>query len=442
MMSRGLLAVVLALSCPAEALASASDSTSATKAPSSELQVRRLPGGAVLRLAPGARITLGRPMKVQLGSGPEQTLAQSVKLLSGRVEIDLPLSKNPTTAVLVQGPGRISAVAKGGHSVVIAAGNHVTVAAISGEMLAASGDRWRTLASGIVRDFENGAGSDHAVLPAPQASVSAPVALSVAQSEKKSLLDAAATPIARAASYEFGLWKMAAGERHLLKRLSSRSASVQLGHLAPGSYGISAHATEASGLEGAESQMVPVRVVSAQLPDGAKLTDDGIFLAPSQRIHLVGTEGVEVSYGKAPQFVPAPNSIGLIRGERTTVRLRARGSKDELSLTLAPRTLRAEIQVGPARARWPHDRVAVSVRLTDSTGRPVADDVKAKASVFVNVTPVQIEWKRDHNLLSGVVPRGAGAGPWVVRVEVSDDTGSVVGHNFLEIAPEPPARKE
>ena len=77
-----------------------------------------------------------------------------------------------------------------------------------------------------------------------------------------------------------------------------------------------------------------------------------------------------------------------------------------------------------------------------SQGRPVDKDVKAKASVFVNVTPVQIDWKRDRNLLSGVVPRGKGTGPWVVRVEVADDTGSVVGRNFLEIAPEPPAKKE
>lgn len=441
-MSRGLAAVVLALSCMAPVTASASDSTAGASAPSAEPQVRKLPGGAVLRLAPGTRISVGHPIKVQLGSRPERTQAQSVQLISGRVEVDLPQSKTPTTAVLVQGPGRISAVAKGGHSVIIAASNRVTVAAISGDMLVASGNDWRTLPSGVVREFQNGAGTDHAVLPAPQTKVSSPVALSVSNGSKQSQLDAAATPIARAAGYEFGLWKMSGNERQLLKRMHSKEARIRLGELSPGSYGISAHATEASGLEGAESELVPLRVVSAELPDGAKLTESGILLPPSQRIRLHGTEGVEVSYGKAPQFVPAPSTIGLIRGEPTVVRLRARGSKDELSLKLAPRTLRAEIQVGPARARWPQDKVAVTVRLTDSQGRPVDKDVKAKASVFVNVTPVQIDWKRDRNLLSGVVPRGKGAGPWVVRVEVADDTGSVVGRNFLEIAPEPPAKKE
>ena len=65
----------------------------------------------------------------------------------------------------------------------------------------------------------------------------------------------------------------------------------------------------------------------------------------------------------------------------------------------------------------------------------VAGDVVAKAKVFVNVTPVQVDWKREGNLMTGTVPSGSGAGPWVVRVEVADDTGSVVGRDFLEIAP-------
>lgn len=438
-MRRSLAAVVLAISCIGPVNARASDSTPST---TSEPQVRKLPGGAVLRLAPGTRVSVGRPTKIQLGSRPERTVTQTIRLTSGRVEIELPLGKTPTTAVLVQGPHRISAVAKGGHSVVIASSNHVTVAAISGEMLAAAGDDWRKLPSGVVREFKNGAPSDHAVLPAPQARVSSPVALSVSGGAPSAPLDATATTIARAAGYEFALWRVAGNERHLLRRLSSKDATVELGHLPPGSYGVSAHATEASGLEGAESEVVPLRVVSAQLPAGAKLTKSGILLPPNQRIKLLGTEGVEVSYGKAPQFIPAPNSIGLIRGAHTLVRLRARGSKDELSLTLAPRTVRANVQIGPARARWPGDKVVVAVRLTDSQGRPVADDVKVKPSVFVNVTPMQVAWKRDGNLLRGVVPKAAGAGPWVVRVEVSDDTGSVVGRDFLEIAREPTARKQ
>jgi hypothetical protein len=427
---------VLSLLGPHSVQASEGQTSKAgNKASSADGEVRKLPNGAILRLAPGTRIALARPIKVQLGSRPEQTLAQSVQLISGRVEVELPASKNPTAGVLIQAPFKISAVAKGGRSVVIAGAKGVTVAAISGEMLAASGNDWRTLPTGMVREYaQGGATSDHGLLPAPRTTVSAPVALSLGD-KAPIALNAGATPVPRAASYEFGLWSLKGSERKLLKRLSAKDGSVQLGELPAGSYAVSSHAVEASGLEGAESDATPLRVVAAELPDGARLTGDGILLPPHQRVKLKGVEGIEVSYGRAPNFVAAPNTIGLIRGETTLVRVRAVGSKDELALTLAPRTIKAEIQMGPARARWPQDPVKVSVRLSDSRGRPLAADVVAKAKVFVNVNPVDVDWKREGDQLTAVVLPAEGAGPWVVRTEVTDDTGAVVGHNFLEIAP-------
>lgn len=431
--------LVLTSLTPVAALAS---DASAGRTASGEVETRKLPGGAILRLAPGTRISLGRPIKVQLGPTSERTLAQSVQLITGRLEVDLPLSKNPSTAVYVQGPQKVSAVAKGGHSVVIAAQNRVTVGAVSGEMLVATGNDWRTLPSGVVREFNQGSPSgDHTVLPAPQANVSTPVALSIEAANQSMVLNAGSSVVPRAASYEFGLWELHGKDRKLLRRLRSADASVKLGDLPPGSYGVTAHAIETSGLEGAESEVVPVRIVSAELPNGAKLTNDGILLPPNQRVRLRGTEGVEISYGRAPQFVPAPSTIGLIRGEPTVVRLRACGSREELSLTLAPSTVRAEVEIGPARAQWPRDPVQVTVRMTDSRGRPLADDVMVKPAVFVNVTPVQVDFKRNGSVLTGTVPPVMESGPWVVRVEVPDSTGNVVGRNFLEIAPSPPALK-
>jgi hypothetical protein len=441
-MCRARSAVFLVLCCLGPSAAWASD-VPATRSSAGEVETRKLPGGAILRLAPGTRISLGRPIKVQLGSRPESTLAQSVQLLSGRVEIDLPPSKTPTTAVLIQAPQRVSAVAKGGHSVVIATPNHATVAALSGEMLVAAGNDWRTLASGLVRDFVQGSpAGDHSVLPAPQASVSTPVALSWGDEANSVALNAGTTVVPRAASYEFGLWQFQGGSQKLLRRLSSREASIPLGALPAGSYGVSAHAVETSGLEGAESELVLLRIVSAKLPNGAKFTSDGILLPPNQRVSLLGTEGVEISYGRAPQFVPAPNTIGLIRGEPTLVRLRASGSREELSLTLAPSTLHADVQIGPARAQWPGDPVQVTVRLSDSCGRPLTSDVEVKPTVFVNVTPVKVDFKREGAWLTGTIAAADGPGPWVVRVEVPDATGNIVGRNFLEIAPTPPPAKK
>src|SRR6187401_545601 len=113
-MGRGAAAVLTALSLLGPLSAQASEGHAAPKSTPGDGEVRKLPNGAILRLAPGTRIELGRPIKVQLGAKPELTVAQSIQLISGRVEVDLPVSKNPTTAVLVLAPFKVSAVAKGG----------------------------------------------------------------------------------------------------------------------------------------------------------------------------------------------------------------------------------------------------------------------------------------------------------------------------------------
>lgn len=431
---RGMRTVVLLAVCLHSAVALASDSTGASPSPEGEASlVKRLPGGAILRTTAGTRLSFDKPIRLLLGpAGSGKTLTHSVRLLAGRVEIDLPASKVPATAVLVRGPNKISAVAKGGRSVVIAAPQRVTIAAISGEMLAATGNEWRTVASGVVREFASGASaSDHAVIKAPELGLSAPIAFHLGASSPAATL-ATATIIPHAAGYDFGIWKLEGSERTLLQRLTSETTTVELPSLPPGSYAVSVRAVERSGLESMDSAPQALRVVGAELPPGAKLVGDRVVLRPHQRVLLHGIEGVEISYGKAPQFVAAPSSVGLIRGEPTRVRLRAAGSTGELAFELEPHTIRADIQIGPSRARWPNDEISVSVRLTDGRGRPLSAAVKPL--VHVNVTPVTLDWKRQNNLLTTVVPRPAQGGPWVVRVEVQDDTGAVIGRDFLEVA--------
>jgi hypothetical protein len=430
---RGLRVLLVLAACVQPAAALASDSTVGSGSPAAA-EVRKLPGGAVVRMSPGARVTFGRPIRLQLvPTGGAKTLTHTVKLISGRIEVDLPASKTPTTAVMIHAPNKISAVAKGGHSVVIAAPKRVTVAAVSGEMLVASGNDWRTIGSGIVREFgPGGAPADHAVIAAPKLSLSAPIAFRLGATSTAA--HATATPVARATGYDFGIWQVKGNERVLLRRLAAHENKVELPPLDAGSYGVTARAVEASGLESPDSPLSDFRVVAAELPEGAKLADGTILLRPHQRVALSGTQGIEISYGRAPQFIPAPSSIGLIRGQPTLIRLRSAGSTNELSLSLEPRTLRADIQIGPRRARWPHDAISVSVRLTDAHGRPIAASSDVKAVVHVNVTPVSLEWKRNQNVLTTVVPRPKEAGPWVVRVEILDDTGTIVGRDFLEVA--------
>jgi hypothetical protein len=157
------------------------------------------------------------------------------------------------------------------------------------------------------------------------------------------------------------------------------------------------------------------------------------LLGRAGRVKLIGAEGLESSYGRASMFVPAPKDIGLARGESTLIRLRVPGTKQELAIKLEPRAVRANVEIGPKTARWPGEALQVQVKLFDQRGRPMTDPLKTKPRVFVNVEQVEATWTHSGNTYTAKVPPSTGAGPWVVRVEVSDDFGEQVGRDFIEL---------
>ena len=126
MSTRGFLIAVLA--CSVVPSAWAGEAPTATKISAGES--RKLPGGALLTFSKDAKYELGRPIRLQLATtGTEKTTVQVIKLTAGRVSVTIPESKTPKTAVLIQAPRKVSAVAKGGQSLVITAPDRITVAA-------------------------------------------------------------------------------------------------------------------------------------------------------------------------------------------------------------------------------------------------------------------------------------------------------------------------
>jgi len=394
-------------------------------------EVRTLPGGAVVRFSKDAKYELGRPIKLQLSpTGPEKTAAQVIRLQKGRVSVVIPESKMLQTAVLVQAPRKVSAVAKGGESVVIAGLQRVTVAALRGEMLAAVGNDWKALGSGLLRSFEGGVATEHAVLGAPKLSAQSTVLLALgAPASARVKVESAANVELR----ELTLYRVEGSARTKLSEREWRSDNEVLSGLEPGRYEVQARAIDAFGVGGAASAPLRIRVVGAELPAGARLADDGILLGRSGRVKLIGAEGLEASYGKATVFAAAPKDVGLARGLSTLLRLRERGGKDELGLRLSPRTLRADVAIGPRTARWPQDPLEISVKLFDHQGRPMTDALKSKPRVFVNIEPVDCSWTHSANTWTAKVAPSPGSGPWVVRVEVNDDFGEQVGRDFIEL---------
>jgi hypothetical protein len=396
---------------------------------------KQLPGGAVLHLAPGAKIELGRTMKLQLGPpGSTDTVTQVVKLVSGRVDVDIPLSRIPKTAVLFQAPHKASAVAKGGHSIAIADADRITFAAVDGDMLAASGNDWKNLPSGVVRSFvgNDPTPQEHAVPGVPTLNMPRPMLLALGK--QAASVSAEISGVAQAEHYELSLWRVAEKGHELVRRLDARGPSGKIADLEPGHYEVTARAVDSSGIFGKESAARSLRVVGAELPAGARFENGSILLGQRGRVKLLGADGLEASYGASAHFVRAPGTVGLSRGDATVVRLREPGSSDELTLGLEPRTLHAEVSISPKAARWPQDKIDVSVRLFDARGHAVSDTTKVKATVLVDVEPIEVSWARSGNVLSTQVPTAMGRGPWVVRVEIADEFGDPAGRDFLEVA--------
>ncbi len=416
-------------------LAGAKETPRAASADASEGTVKHLPGGAVLRLAPGTQIEMGRNMKLQLGPpGSAQTVTRVVKLISGRVDIDIPMSKVPSTAILLEAPRKVSAVAKGGHSIAIADANSVTVAAVEGDMLAASGNDWKTLPSGLVRGFiaHDPTPQEHHVPGIPSLSVSKPLLLALGDESPNTRADLSAVKDAQ--RYQLSIWRSGDKGNELVRHVDAQGTSASISGLQPGQYQLTARAIDNAGIFGPDSAATALRVVGAQLPEGARYESGAILLGQHGRVKLLGATGLEASYGASAHFVPAPDTVGLSRGEGTVVRLREPGTVGEVQVGLEPRTLRADVEISPKHARWPEDMIEVTVHLFDARGRAVAEAVQVKPTVLVNVQPVDVTWMRSGNAMHTFVPKPTERGPWVVRVEIADEFGDPAGRDFMEIA--------
>jgi hypothetical protein len=415
----------------------ASDAKTPVRADASsaaEGTTKQLPGGAVLHLAPGTRVELGRSMKLQLAPpGSPQTVTQVVKLISGRVDVDIPASKAPKTAVLIQAPHKVSAVAKGGHSIAIADANRVTVAAVDGDMLAASGNDWKTLPGGLVRGFVGAdpAYQEQKVPGVPSVRVAKPLLLALDKAAPDAIAEAGG--VKEADHYQLSVWRVTEKGNEFVRHLDALGAATISG-LAPGQYQVTARAVDASGIFGQESAPSALRLVGAELPAGARYEDGAILLGQRGRAKLIGAAGLEASYNASQHFVSVPDSVGLSRGESTLLRLREPGSLEEVRIGLEPRSLRADVKITPKHPHWPEDMLEVTVQLFDARGRAVAEGTKVKPTVLVDVQPVEVTWLRSDNTMHAFIPAPISRGPWVVRVEIADEFGDPAGRDFIEIA--------
>lgn len=359
----------------------------------------------------------------------------TVILRRGLVEIELPESADSRVAVAVGTPTDTRIIALSGKSSVHVAGRNVAAASYSGIATVNQGTKLTKLPSGVVRQFRaNGAVADRALLDATQWIGGRRVWVTQPDS------------LARPGGY---VWSPVEGASGYFVSLRSHDAKHPVADsfvkapivedfakgVAPGKYELSITAVDADGFCSLKHGTVPVHVVGLDVPGGAVLLPkDTVQVAPEQRVRLTHAEGLRLTTADHRTNVPAWEPFGLEGLDRAVVLIHPKDGGDAAPITLLRRQPSVSAWVGPKLATWPDDPVNLQVSFVDDQGRPTPDAIQPSVRVMVGTEAVNVDWQKQGSLWQARLqspPKGKG--PWVVRLEILDQYGSIIGRDFAEI---------
>lgn len=362
------------------------------------------------------------------GLGP---FAYAARLHQGRVDVAIDTKQKPANGVLIYGPRRTTVLASGGHVSVVVTDAGVAVGVYDGKEAAVSiGSTWKHITAGnlLVVSAEHPMGLEGKLPDVPgNVTVARPVIAVEGQSDPSRATWQKANG---AAKYHVVLSEPGGSYR---RDFVTADSSAKLEGLAPGRYELRVAALAAFDLDGQWSPPAYVNVVGVEMPPGGFLTGGRAFLEPGQQLKLTHTNGLEMTYDRATVYFKAVDKTGLRNGQSTTLHLRVPGSQERASLDVVPRALDTKVDISPATARWPRDKIRIQIQLPKAIATSMS--VQLVPTVTVNSRPVELEWVRSEGTLETVVPAPPiYPGPWVLRAQVTDQHGYVLGRNFLEIA--------
>jgi hypothetical protein len=330
---------------------------------------------------------------------------------------------------------------KAGRSTIIASEQGVAVAALTGtEISGGIGDKWRPVRVGtaLAVGREHPAGETRALLAQPTLAVQHGLNLSLG-APTATVLSWSSIPNAQV--YKVTLTSDADSGQTRAETFDLRQTTFALPALAPGHYTAIVSAADAWQLTSAESNPVSVRVVGVELPDGAYLHEGIPHVGIMQSVRLSHTDGLEMAYGSGTVFGPAPESVHLSSARALSMRLREVGTTEEVALRLEPRSVASSIVFVPSRAQWPGKPINVNVNLSGPDGTPLPDTINVNLITSINSEAIDVQWDRVGNTWSARIEQPPMAGPWVLRVTASDQSGQLLARNFIEIAlPSKPPR--
>jgi hypothetical protein len=396
--------------------------------------VIELPSRAHLRIAPHSTVRVfPLPQLLSLKPG-SRTWTWSFSLQSGRVDVELP--KTGHDAVLAS-IGKLSAVVTAGHAAFRVEGGETTTANIEGEVHSLLNDHWQTIPVGWTSTLSKDDPSALAKPGLPAPTLSSTQRMWVSPNESVALRGFRWQPVPGAQRYELRLRRATDGKVMDQRTSETPEVAVGLTPVEPGQYALALRSIDARGIEGAWSPEADLRVIGVVLPPGSYSTEQAIFLGVGQQVQFTNTAGLEMTYLGAGRYFPAAQGAGLYRGQKTVIGFRMPGVLDTAVARLEPRGIYADVQIGPQGALWPRDPITIDIQLKSRTGGEIPAFIQAVPTVTVGVDPVEVSFEQDGNTLHAVVPPSTKPGPWILRVDVADQYGGALGHEFLEIAAQP-----
>ena len=396
--------------------------------------VIELPSRARLRVAPNSSLRVfPLPQLLALQPGA-RTWTWSFALQSGRVDVELP--KAGRNAVLAS-MGKLSAIVTSGHGAFRVDGNEATTANIEGEVRSLLNEHWQTIPLGWTSTLSKDDPNATAKPGLPGPTLTSAQRMWIASNETVAMHGFHWARVPGASGYELRVRRLADGK--IVDQRYSRSPEVDspLTAVEPGKYAVSVRSIDVRGMEGGWSSESELRVIGVVLPPGAYSTEQAIFLSVGQQVQFTNTAGLEMTYLGAGRYFPAAQGAGLYRGQKTVIGFRMPGALDTAIARLEPRGVYADVQIGPRSALWPRDPISIDIQLKSQNGGEVPAFLQAVPTVTVGLDPVDVNFEQDGNTLHATVPPSTKPGPWIVRVDVADQYGGALGHEFLEIAAEP-----
>ncbi len=331
----------------------------------------------------------------------------------------------------------------------------VQVAAREGEAHAAvhggatfvgSDSRWTVVHAGTGVVLRHGSPPDtqHPLLAGPAWSAGDGSGFALARGDEKVRVRSAWSAVTGAAAYRLEVADDEAMAKHL-QVVDTASPEAETPALGSGTHFVRVRAMGKDGMPGVASTTRPIRVARWSLSTGAAVAADGTIIVPrGGAVSLEDARDLEVAtaFGQdlravhrladTAAFSGAPESLGLAGQPVRVFRVRHPKYGGEARFALVENQLRANITLGPKRARWPEDTLDVRARAVDPSGR--LDTTTVSFEVRIDGRPEAVEWSRaPDGTWSTHIPPRVPPGPWLVSIVGKDSAGAEVGAAFLEV---------